>query len=31
VGWLLRHLFGPGENNERGGRHHNPQVVAGWA
>ena len=31
LGWLLRYLFGPGENNERGGRHDNPRVVAAWA
>jgi hypothetical protein len=31
LGWLLRYLFGPGENNERGGRHDNPRVIAAWA
>ena len=28
---LLHYLFGPGENNERGGRHDNPRVIAAWA
>ena len=28
---LLHYLFGPGKNNERGGRHDNPHVIAAWA
>jgi hypothetical protein len=28
---LLHYLFGPGLDNERGGRHDNPRVVAAWA
>jgi hypothetical protein len=28
---LLRYLFGPGENNARGGIHHNPRIIAAWA
>jgi hypothetical protein len=31
LGWLLGYLFGPGENNERGGRHDSPRVIAAWA
>lgn len=31
LGWLLRYLFSPGLDNERGGRHDNPRVIAAWA
>jgi len=28
---MLHYLFGPGLDNERGGRHDNPRVIAAWA
>jgi hypothetical protein len=31
LGDLLSYLFGPGLDNERGGRHVNPRVIAAWA
>jgi hypothetical protein len=31
LGWLLRYQFGPGLNNERGGRHDNPRLIAALA
>jgi hypothetical protein len=31
LGPLLRYLFGPGENNTRGGIHHNPHITAARA
>jgi MobA/VirD2-like, nuclease domain len=30
LGDLLGYLFGPGLDNERGGRHDNPRVIAAW-
>jgi hypothetical protein len=31
LGDLFGYLFGPGLDNERGGRHDNPRVIAAWA